>query len=218
MDMRERLRSGLARQLGGPEGLRGRIVVRRLNRRNRPSVASAVEAAGLAPGEVAADVGFGGGVGLPMLLDAVGSGGHVHGVEMSRTMVTRAERLYREAIAAGRLTLHHGVLERLPLGDASVDGLVTTNTLYFVDDVEAVFAELARVLRPAGRAVVGIGDPDDMARVPITAHGFRLRPVDEVVAGMAATGLDVRHEQVRHGSWTFHLVVGTRTAAGGLAT
>jgi hypothetical protein len=153
--MRDRLRRGLARQLGGPEGLPGRLVVRQLNRRNRPSVTAAVEAAALSAGEVAADVGFGGGVGLPMLLDAVGPAGHVHGVEMSRTALTRAERLHRDAID---------------------------------------------------------GDPDVMAAVPVTAHGFRLRPVEEVTERMTAAGLDVRRGRLEHGPWVFHLLVGTRLA------
>ena len=212
MDLRDRLRSGLARQLGGPEGVRGRVVVRQLNRRNRPAVAAAVQAAALSPGEVAADIGFGGGVGLPMLLDAVGPAGHVHGVEMSRTMLDRAGRLHRDALSAGRLSLHQGVLGALPLEDASVDGLITTNTLYFVDDVDTAFRELTRVLRPSGRAVVGIGDPDAMADMPVTAHGFRLRRVEDVAAGMAAAGLDVRREQLAQGRWTFHLLVGSRLA------
>jgi SAM-dependent methyltransferase len=212
MDMRERFRRGLARQLGRPEGLRGRVVVRRLNRGNRPAVAAAVEATGLTAGQVAADVGFGGGVGLPMLLDRVGPGGHVHGVEMSATMVARARQVHRAAVAAGRLSVQEGRLEALPLPDAAVDGLVTTNTVYFVDDLDAVHRELARVLRPGGRAVVGIGDPERMAQAPFTAHGFRLRPVEEVAAGMAGAGLDVRRERVEHGPWVFHLLVGTRLA------
>jgi SAM-dependent methyltransferase len=212
MDMRERLRRGLARQLGGPQGVRGRVVVRQLNRRNRPAVAAAVEAAALAAGEVAADIGFGGGVGLPMLLDAVGAEGHVHGVEMSRTMLDRAGRTHRNDVASGRLSLHHGLLEELPLDDAGVDGLITTNTVYFVEDLDTAFRELARVLRPSGRAVVGIGDPEMMAQMPVTAHGFRLRPVGEVVERLAGAGLDVRREQLAQGRWTFHLLVGSRLA------
>lgn len=91
MDMRGSVLAGLARQLGRPSGLRGRFVAVMLNRSNRGSVTAAVEAVSVAPGSVVADVGFGGGVGLKLLIEAVGRSGQVHGVEVSDTMLARAE-------------------------------------------------------------------------------------------------------------------------------
>jgi SAM-dependent methyltransferase len=49
---------------------------------------------------------------------------------------------------------------------------ITVNTIYFVDDLDRACSELARVLRPGGRLVVGIGDPEAMARMPFSAYGF----------------------------------------------
>ena len=198
---------GLAKQLGRPEGIRGRMLGRGLNRGNRPAVTAAVKATELQAGQVGADVGFGGGLGLQLLLDAVGPAGHVHGVELSDTMLAAAQRRHRADVQAGRMTLAPGVLEELPLQDASVDGLVTVNTLYFVEDVAAVFRELARVLPPAGRAVIGIGDPAAMARMPMTQHGFRLRSPEELTAGLAEAGLGVRHERLGHDGRSFHLLI-----------
>ena len=209
MGLRGRLLAGLAKQLGRPEGLRGRVVGRGLNKGNRAAVTAAVEASGVGPGQVAADIGFGGGVGLQLLLDRVGPDGHVHGVELSDTMLRQARRRYAAECAAGRLTLQPGTLGDLPLEDASLDGLVTANTVYFVEDLERAFAEIARVLRPTGHAVIGVADPAWMAAMPVTAHGFRLRPVDELVALMRGAGLtDVRHELLARDGGTFHLLVG----------
>lgn len=210
MGLRDAFRAGLARQLSRPEGLRGRVVARGLNRGNGPVIAAAVDATGLRPGQVAADVGFGGGAGLQLLLDRVGSGGRVHGVELSDTMLTAARRRHGDALADGRLTLAKGTLEALPLQDGEVDGLITLNTLYFVDDPAAVFREIARVLAPAGRAVVGIGDPDWMAQdAVVSTPVFRLRPVADLVAGLQAVGLDV-HEQKLDDRRGFRLLVATR--------
>lgn len=203
--------AGVARQLGRPEGLRGRVVGRALNKGNRLAVTAAVEATGLQPGQVAADVGFGGGVGLGLLLDRVGPAGHVHGVELSSTMLSAAQRRHRAEVAAGRMTLHAGRLEELPVEDARLDGLISVNTLYFVTDLGAVFAEVARVLRPSGTAVFGVADPDWMAGMPVSAHGFRLRPVAELVDGLRDAGLDVRQERVSDDGRDFHLLVATRT-------
>ena len=209
MSVRDRFRAGLARQLSRPEGVRGRLVGTMLNRGNRPVVTAAVDAAAPRPGETVADLGFGGGVGLRLLRERVGPTGHVHGVELSDTMLAAARRRHEKDVAAGRMTLQPGVLERLPLESGTIDALVTLNTLYFVEDVAPVFAELARVLGPAGRAVVGVGDPVGMARMPFTATRFHLRPVVELVAGLQAVGLDVRHERVGKGEDAFHLLVAT---------
>jgi arsenite methyltransferase len=210
MSFRDRFQAGLAKQLGRPEGLRGRVVGRRLNKGNLSTVTAAVAATHLQAGQVGADVGFGGGLGLALLRERVGPGGHVHGVELSATMLSAARRRHDRDVAAGRMTLQSGRLEELPVEDGQIDGMITINTLYFVEDVGAVFRELARVLRPSGTAVIGIGDPVAMAAMPVTAHGFRIRPPDEIVTGLRDAGLDVRHERARAGERAPHLLIATR--------
>jgi len=111
-------------------------------------------------GQVAADIGFGGGVGLRLLLEQVGPKGHVNGVELSLTMLKASERRYRAASAEGRLALQAGSIGDLPLENESLDGLITVNTAYFVEDLEGAFREIARVLLPSERAVVGVADPE----------------------------------------------------------
>ncbi len=208
MSVRDKFMAGLARQLGRPEGLRGRLVALRLNKGNRGTVSAAVDATGVGSGQRAADIGFGGGIGLQILLDRVGSAGHVDGVELSTTMLKAAERRYRGACAEGRLALHAGTLGELPLEDESLDGLITVNTIYFVEDLPGAFRELARVITPSGRAVVGMADPAAMAAMPFTAHGFRLRPVDEVERLLREAGLtDIRHERVGDGDDAYHLLI-----------
>jgi ubiquinone/menaquinone biosynthesis C-methylase UbiE len=206
MGLRESFRAGLARQLGHPSGLRGRIVGAMLNRRNRTAVVRAVAALEVAGGETALDIGFGGGLGLALLLDKAGV---VHGVDISATMLDRARGAFRGEIAAGRLVLSAGSMTALPLGDGSVDAVVSTNTVYFVDDLAGAFAEVARVLRPGGRFVLGIGDPDLMSRARmLTDNGFRIRPVAELESALDGAGLPLRnHERVAHSGLGFHLLV-----------
>lgn len=87
------------------------------------------------------DIGFGGGFGLDMLLDSVGVDGNVHGVEVSKEPISRASRRHRDQIAGERLTLHHAAMDDLPLPDSSVAGLITINTIYFVEDLPTAAAE-----------------------------------------------------------------------------
>jgi len=47
-----------------------------------------------------------------------------------------------------------GKAESLPLEDSSVDAAFLITTLCFVDDIDRTFREVARVLRPGGKAIV----------------------------------------------------------------
>jgi arsenite methyltransferase len=213
--LRDTVLAGIARQLRHPEGIRGRLTARGLNRGNRGVVLAAVAATGLDAGQAAADIGFGGGVGLRSLLDGVGADGHVHGVEVSDTMLAVARRRFVEDVAAGRLSLHAGDLVDLPLESGSLDAAITVNTVYFVQNLERAFAEIARALRPNGRVVVGVGDPVAMAAMPFTAHGFTLRPIDDLTRLLRASGFDEpRDERVGSGERAFHLLVADRAAGG----
>ncbi|MBO0677227.1 methyltransferase domain-containing protein [Mycolicibacterium sp. S2-37] len=193
VSLRENLITPLARtvagQLGRPHGPLGGVVAEALDRGNGQAIATAVSAAQPPAGGVAADIGFGGGAGLRLLVDTVGTGGTAHGVEISDDMLRRARRRFRRDLDSNRLKLHRGSLTALPFDDAALDAAITVNTIYFVDDLDAVCAEFARTLRPGGRVAIGIGDPDTMRQLPVTPHGFRLRPVDDIVAALQRTGL-----------------------------
>lgn len=118
----------------------------------------------------------------------------MHGVEVSDDMLDRARRQFRSDIDSGRLRLAQGSLTAMPFGDATLDAVITVNTVYFVDDLDAVCTELARTLRPGGRAAIGVGDPEAMRRLPVTPYGFRLRPVADIVAALERAGLTVTVE------------------------
>lgn len=179
----------LGRQLGAPSGWLGNLVVGTLNKRNHQAIEAAVAALELHGGESVADVGYGGGVGLKLLLDAVGETGRVHGVEPSRAMVERSRKEFKEDVANGRLALHQATMDTLPLTDDVLDGWISLNTIYFIDDLAPSFAGLARVLKPTGRGVLGVADPEWLASQPYAEHGFVIRPVDDVVAALEGAGL-----------------------------
>jgi ubiquinone/menaquinone biosynthesis C-methylase UbiE len=211
MAIRERVLAGLSRQLGRPTGPLGRVVGRLLNRGNRAVILAAVDAAEAGHGDTVADVGFGGGAGLALLLDRVGPTGVVHGIEISQTMLATARRRFENAVTAGSLQLQEATMETLPLSDRSVDAVVSTNTIYFVDDLDAALTELARVLRPHGRLALGVGEPAAMAKMPFTKHGFLLRPVSEIIECLRRSGFTlVEDRRVGDDPEAFHVLVGER--------
>jgi SAM-dependent methyltransferase len=208
--LRDRLLSTVAGQLGRPHGLLSPLVARVLNRGNERVIAAAVDSADIAPGSVAADIGFGGGVGLQLLLDRVADDGVVHGIEIADDMLRRARSRFGRDVQSGRLLLSSGSMTALPLGDGSVDALITLNTVYFISELGAACAELARVLRPGGRAVIGIGDPDVMARLPFAPHGFIIRPVGEIAAALQNSGLQVEQRRIDEKPMPRYLFIGRR--------
>ncbi|MFE2959285.1 class I SAM-dependent methyltransferase [Nocardia tengchongensis] len=206
-----RLMSTVAGQLGHPHGPLGKLVARLLNRGNHPLIEAAVTAAEVTPTDAAADIGFGGGIGLTLLLGRVGTTGTVTGVELSADMLTRARAEYAADVSSNRLRLVEGSLTGLPLADDSLDAVITCNTIYFVPELDAACAELARVLKPKGRLVIGIGDPDAMAKMPFTSYGFTLRPVAEVRAALERAGLTVDQREVTSRPMTGHLLIARPT-------
>jgi SAM-dependent methyltransferase len=91
------------------------------------------------PGSVVVDVGCGGGFQLQQLLDR---GCHGLGTEVDDRALAHAREKGRPIVRAPA--------EALPLGTASVDGIVFRGVLPFTNEDRA-FAEIARVLRPGGR-------------------------------------------------------------------
>ncbi|MBC6450070.1 class I SAM-dependent methyltransferase [Actinokineospora sp. HBU206404] len=202
MGVRTAMRKLLASQLGNPRGPMGKMLAKRLNKFNHAATSGAVEALAVVDDEVVADLGFGGGVGLRLLLDTQAV--EVHGVDYSPTMVERARREFTD----DRLRLHTGSITALPLPDDSVDGLITLNTIYFIEELSTAFGEIGRILRPDGRAVIGIGDPVAMAKMPVTQHGFLVRPVAEVVETLERAGLVLTaHRRVSESDLSPHLLV-----------
>jgi ubiquinone/menaquinone biosynthesis C-methylase UbiE len=103
------------------------------------------------PGERVLDVGSGPGFLVASLADAVGPGGAVHGLDPSAPMNTVARDL-----TADRpwVRIDEGDALSLPYPDAAFDVVVSTQVYEYVADIAAALAELRRVLRPHGRALV----------------------------------------------------------------
>jgi SAM-dependent methyltransferase len=134
-----------------------------------PAYAKAVEAAGLAPGELVLDVGCGTGRALPALSAAAGPTGRVIGLDITPDMLLQAHSAGRD----GRATLVLADARRLPLADATADVVFAAGLVQHLPDPGAGLAELARVTRPGGRLI--IFHPSGRA-VLAARHGRTVRP------------------------------------------
>jgi SAM-dependent methyltransferase len=102
------------------------------------------------PGEVVLDLGCGAGTDLLIAAQMTGPQGRVIGVDMTTSMLGRA-RESAEAMGVDIVELHESLIEELPLGDASVDVVISNGVIDLVPDKDAVLDEIDRVLRPGGR-------------------------------------------------------------------
>jgi arsenite methyltransferase len=103
------------------------------------------------PDERVLDVGSGPGFLVASLADAVGPGGAVRGLDPSAPMNAAARDLIKDRPWAG---IDDGDALTLPYPDAAFDAVVSTQVYEYVADIPRAFAELRRVLRTGGRAVV----------------------------------------------------------------
>jgi SAM-dependent methyltransferase len=95
------------------------------------------------------DVPCGGGTLLPRLARA-GFDGRVVGVDLGTAMLRRAARM--AAATPLDVTLVRGDAHDLPLRAGAVDAAISLNGIHVLPDPARFVAELARVVRPGGRA------------------------------------------------------------------
>lgn len=111
--------------------------------------------ADLREGERVLDLGSGGGIDVLLSAKRVGPTGRAFGLDMTDEMLALAMRNAAEAGAAN-VEFLKGNIEAIPLPADSIDVVISNCVINLAADKDAVFAEIARVLRPGGR--MGVAD------------------------------------------------------------
>ena len=128
-----------------------------------PAVADALQ---LGPDDELLELGCGSGGFLAGQADRVQ---RVAGIDLSDIQVGLARKRLDERIAAGTAEIVHGDAAALPWPDASFTVVTCMSVFEAFPDPAKVVAEVFRVLRPGGRAVLNIGE-----RVPAGTQTHRI--------------------------------------------
>ncbi|WP_291842483.1 class I SAM-dependent methyltransferase [Bradyrhizobium sp.] len=105
---------------------------------------------GKVDGQKLLDVGCGDGA---IAFGLAQQGATVTALDADPSMIAAAR--VREKNEATRVQFVEGDAESLPFGDATFDVVVAVTVLCFVQDAERAVKEIARVLKPGGRLVIG---------------------------------------------------------------
>lgn len=113
--------------------------------------------ANLKPGQVVLDLGSGGGLDVFVAAEKVGAEGKAIGVDMTPEMLSKAREgisKFSEKTGLENVEFRLGEIEHLPVGDKSVDVVISNCVVNLSSDKPQVWREIYRVLKPGGKACV----------------------------------------------------------------
>jgi len=109
--------------------------------------------AAIAAGDRVVDLGSGSGMDAFLAARHAVPAGEVIGIDMTDAQLGKARRLAgRDGYANTRF--ENGYIEQAPVPDGWADVVISNGVINLCDDKAAVFAEIARMLRPGGRMAI----------------------------------------------------------------
>ncbi|MBN1402534.1 MAG: class I SAM-dependent methyltransferase [Anaerolineae bacterium] len=122
----------------------------------RPILQAIIAACHLSRGSWGLDVGCGIGLQAVQLAQAVGPQGHVIGLDASASHLEVARALVGQAGLADRVSFQQGRWDQIPCEDGSFDWVWSMDAAgYAPDGALTIIRELARVISPGGRLILG---------------------------------------------------------------
>ena len=183
------IRAFLAKQLGYPSGIFGRLLMKLLNKGNANMNDFTFQQLDLQSKDAVLEIGFGGGY----LLEKIIRSQIPHrlvGIDPQIDVINMGNQKFSQAIATGDLELQQASGDSLPYEDNTFSKICTVNTVYFWSDPQAVLAECRRVLHPQGDLVICYNSPAFLEQAKLTNYGFKTYEPEALSSLMQNSGFD----------------------------
>lgn len=181
----------IAEQARHAKGVPGRLIAFIMARETRADNIRAIEALAVTPRDHVLDIGSGPGRSIAELA-ARASDGRVVAVDPSKLMVEIAASRNRKLVKARRAEILVAGAASLPFADNAFDKALCVHVIYFWNDIDAAFREIARVMKPGGiLALLFRTNADKAAMSAFPAEVYNFRALDDVVASLEAAGFEV---------------------------
>jgi SAM-dependent methyltransferase len=176
----------IARQSRRPSGWLGEVVARVMAFETESANGVALEQLAVRREEAVLEIGCGHGRTLARLAKAPCA--HAAGIDPSDVMVRLARRRLRRWIEAGRADVSLASSREIPHADERFDAAFAVHVVYFWDEPLVDLREIHRVLRPAGRLLLGYRPRDEETLAALPTSVYALRTVGEIESLLAASG------------------------------
>jgi ubiquinone/menaquinone biosynthesis C-methylase UbiE len=181
----------IARQASCPVGPVGRVIASIMVHETAETNAAAIAILAPSPTDHVLDVGCGSGLSVEMLAPLV-SQGSVTGIDPSPLMTARARKRNYHAINRECALIVTATVEDMPFEAGTFDAVMSVHTVYFINDLAAALAEIARVLRPGGRLVLAFRtSANETATASFPSEVYLLRSLEVIIAAVEAAGFAV---------------------------
>ncbi len=113
--------------------------------------------ANLKPGQAVLDLGSGSGFDVFIAAKKLGPSGYAIGVDMTCEMLSKARAgiaEFTKKTGLANVEFRLGEIEHLPVGDGSVDVVISNCVINLSPNKQQVWSEIARALRPGGKACI----------------------------------------------------------------
>lgn len=183
----------IAKQFASPHGLGGRIVMSVMNRQNAQMYEVTEKLLNPQNGDTILDVGCGNGIMLERVASACDC--HLIGTDISED----ALEIARHRIASTNAELICCPVECMPIENAMVDKALTINTMYFWENLESGYEEIARVLKPGGIFIGTHYTNRSLETYSHTQFGYKMHAEEEVLLAAQTAGFEVEVKPIMGG-------------------
>lgn len=136
----------------------------------------------------------------------------VEGIDFSLSMASLARRKNKKHIAKGKVYIHEGNVNHMPIPASAFTKIFSVNTIYFFADPDSTIKKMVRLLKPGGMLALGYEDIAQLKKRRLDTDVFRFYSTSEVelLFNKAGFSLDVTTQSMGIGPSVFHCTVATK--------